>query len=129
MGGAVTATDSAGTRLWHMRFQSRSCAVFTISNGWREFSYDHGLKVRDHVVFNRLSASHFRVEFATSARRMLATRDGDKYPWSINSGRLNCLSSVNSSSIRIKDGMQIRVKDDEQKIQKDMADEDRHVQG
>ena len=97
-------TDSAGSRLWPMRIQSCGVwkasrnPVYTISNGWREFAYDHSLKVNDRVVFTLLSTSHFLVEFATSngsSCAMIPTRDGDNYPWRLNYSRLDCLSNAN----------------------------------
>jgi len=94
----VTMTDSTGQRRWHMRFQARrSSNSYTISNGWREFSYDHGLETGDELVFTLLSSSHFLVAFAAfdglgGTRAMHPIRDGDEYPWKINHSRLACLS-------------------------------------
>lgn len=83
----VTMTDSVGLKLWHMRCQNKlvTRGVFRISNGWREFAYDHGLKQNDKLVFTLVSPSHFVVEFGTSkpglSRVMRPTHDGRTYPW------------------------------------------------
>lgn len=99
----VTMTDSTRHKQWQMRLQLwgtslSSSRVYKISNGWREFSYDHSLKRNDRLVFTLLSTSQFLVEFATSngyTRAMLPTRDGEDYPWKINVYRLDCLSYAN----------------------------------
>ena len=77
-------TDSTGHTLWHMLCRKNVRAVpglglYVISNGWREFAYDHRLKLDDELVFTLVSPSHFVVQFATCV--MLPTRDGKHYPW------------------------------------------------
>lgn len=100
---SVTMTDSRGHKLWHMCFQPwgwfRHPRMYIISNGWREFSYDHGLKLHDRLVFTLVSSSHFTVEFATSngsTCAMLPTRNRKNYPWQITYSRLDFLASLNN---------------------------------
>lgn len=99
----VTMADSTGHRLWHMRMQECSNGPLrVISNGWREFCYDHSLKENDALVFTLLSFSHFMVEFCSSeststTRSMYPTREEDKYPWNTNNYRMECLSWRRSS--------------------------------
>lgn len=99
----VTMEDSTGHRLWHMRMQECSNGPLrVISNGWREFCYDHSLKEKDALVFTLLSFSHFLVEFCSSeststTRSMYPTREVDKYPWRSNQYRMKCLSWRSSS--------------------------------
>lgn len=94
----VTMADSTGHRLWHMRMQECSKGPLrVISNGWREFCYDHSLKKNDALVFTLLSFSHFVVEFGSSestrtTRSMYPTREEGKYPWITNGPRIECLS-------------------------------------
>lgn len=122
---SVTMTDSTGLKLWHMRFQSWSFfsqrRMYIISNGWREFSYDHSLKVNDILVFTLMSSSHFIVEFATSkgsTHAMFPTTDGKHYPWIINYSRLDCLASANYNVHSAKDQLQAKkVKHIRQKAQ------------
>ena len=121
----VTMTDATMGRLWHMRFQScgirkpsRANCFYTISNGWREFAYDHSLKAKDRLVFTLLSTSHFLVEFATSnglTRAMLPRRDGEDYPWHINGYRLSCLSSANDDVHHSEVSQQVIQEDETQK--------------
>lgn len=126
----VRMTDSAGQRLWPMRMQScglkpsrfRRGLTYCISNGWREFSYDHSLEVNDRLVFTLLSASHFRVEFATSdgsTRAMLPTKDGTDYPWGV---KRQAFLSVAGHQTRKKRKVQKEVASivigNEQKVQK-----------
>jgi len=76
----------------------REPRLYIISNGWREFSYEHSLKVTDRLVFTLVSSSHFVVEFANlngSTRAMFPTRDVKNYPWSVKYTRLDCLASAN----------------------------------
>ena len=82
----VTMTDSTGYKLWHMSCRNRMTnrGVYTISKGWREFAYDHSLKLKDKLVFTPVSPSHFFVEYTTGGMR--PTRDGKKSP-SRNRGR------------------------------------------
>ena len=93
----LTMTDSLKGRLWHMRFQSCNTSRHVISNGWREFAYDHNLKINDMLVFTMMSTSHFVVEFASSKGSTCALRplrNGNENPWRINCFRLDCLSSA-----------------------------------
>jgi hypothetical protein len=88
----VTMTDSTGLRLWHMVCNNKKGTEcrHKITNGWREFAYDHSLKLNDNLVFTLVSTSHFVVEFATRAMR--PTQDGKEYPWS---ARRNIWSRIN----------------------------------
>jgi hypothetical protein len=102
----VTMADSSGRRLWHMRFQSCENSrreSYVISNGWREFAYDHNLKINDSLVFTLMSTSHFVVEFGTSkgsTRAMLPRRNGNDYPWRINYSRLRCLAFAGRQGVQ-----------------------------
>jgi len=92
VGRQVTMTDSTGLRLWHMRFHSSSKNESLIGSGWREFAYDHGLKLGDRLVITLLSTSHFPhiVEFALPKGSTLPIKT---YPWRASFSRLNCLAS------------------------------------
>ena len=82
----VTMTDLTGHTLWHMLCNNKNGGAdgqlyYEISNGWREFAFDHSLKLNDKLLFTLVFPSNFVVEFAT--RRMRPTRDGKKYPWKV----------------------------------------------
>jgi hypothetical protein len=115
----VTMADSSGRRLWHMRFQSCENSrreSYVISNGWREFAYDHNLKINDSLVFTLMSTSHFVVEFGTSkgsTRAMLPRRNGNDYPWRINYSRLRCLAFAGRQGVKKKRNICKNVQDDE----------------